>query len=230
MTHLGHFRRTIALSLYQADPLRCWPSGVWGAGMRRREFFRVIGGVAAAWPLVAAAQQPTPVVGFLRTGSLAATPNLIEAFRQGLKEAGFAEGQDVTIEFRSAEGRSERLPQLAAELVRGPASVLIVAIGGTASVVAAKAASTSLPIVFAKRRRSSPGIGLVPSSNRPGGNVTGVSFFVTAPWRQAARIATALCECREDCGACVSEHNSDRGRTIGSANCGASRGAAADHC
>jgi len=144
--------------------------------MRRREFIKASIASAATWPLASRAQQAMPVIGLLSGNQF--DERELGAVRRGLGETGYVEGGNVSIDYRSAAGRYDRLPVLAAELVRGPASVIL-AIGGTASAVAAKAASTSLPIVFANGG-DPVGIGLVPSLNRPGGNVTGVSFFVTA--------------------------------------------------
>jgi putative ABC transport system substrate-binding protein len=140
--------------------------------MRRREFLGVLGG-AATWPLPARAQQPAmPVVGFLRSTSLAEFPHLVTAFRQGLKEIGFVEGQNVAVEFRAAEDR-DRLAAFVAEWVSRPVNVIV---GNAVASVAAKAATTTIPIVFASG--SDPvGDGLVANLNRPGGNVTGVHFF-----------------------------------------------------
>ena len=144
--------------------------------MRRRHFIAMLGSVAVARPHAARAQQPVmPVVGFLGTGSPAPLHDQLAALYRGLKETGFTEGQNVTIEYRWADGQYDRLPRLAAELVRRQVTV-VVTTGGSASALAAKAATATIPIVFTS------GIdpietGLVASLNRPGGNVTGVSFL-----------------------------------------------------
>jgi putative ABC transport system substrate-binding protein len=143
--------------------------------MRRREFLGVVAGAAAAWPLAADAQQQPvmPVVGFLRSTSLAPFQSLVPAFRQGLKEAGFVEGQNVAVEYRYADNQIDRLPVLAAELVQRPATVIA---GNNLAALAAKAATTTVPIVFVTGGDPVQE-GLVGSLNRPGGNVTGISFF-----------------------------------------------------
>ena len=144
--------------------------------MRRREFISLIGGVAATWPLGARAQQPVlPVVGFLNSASPHLWANYVAGFRTGLKETGYLDGENVTIEFRWAEGHYDRLPGMAADLVRRKVAVLV-ATGGSPSAMAAKAATSTIPIVFTS------GIdpiqrGIVTSLNRPGGNLTGVNLF-----------------------------------------------------
>jgi ABC-type uncharacterized transport system substrate-binding protein len=145
----------------------------------RRELTALLLGVAAAPPLLcpfaARAQQRLPVVGLLSGNRF--DEHELAAIRQGLGEAGYLEGKNVSIEYRSAEGRYDRLPELSADLARRPVA-LILAIGGTASAIAAKGATATVPIVFANGGDPVQ-VGLVPNLNRPGGNVTGVSFFVT---------------------------------------------------
>ena len=174
--------------------------------MKRREFITLLGGAAAAWPLAARAQQqPMWVIGFLSPASAASIAPYLDGFRRGLSAAGFAEGKNVVIDYRFTDNELDRLPALAAELVARPVAVIVTG-AATAAALAAKAATSTIPIVFTVGADPVK-FGLVDSMNRPGGNVTGVSFLSNALMAKQLQLLQALLPARSVIGVLVDPGN-----------------------
>jgi putative ABC transport system substrate-binding protein len=168
--------------------------------MRRRNFLTLVGGAAAMWPVSALAQQKNvPLIGFLNSQSAGSFSHLVAGFQQGLREAGFLEGQNIQIEYRWAEGRNDRLPELANDLVRRGIAVLV-ATGGEPAALAAKVSTQTIPIVFLIGG-DPVRMGLVSGMNRPGGNVTGATLLYRSGSETAGTVARAAAKGKLDCGA-----------------------------
>ena len=179
--------------------------------MQRREFITLVVGTAA-WPIAARAQSKAPVIGFLHSGVADRFTRQVQAFRQGLNEAGYAEPQSVAIEYRWAQGQFDRLPALASELVERKVAVIMAA-GGANPAVAAKAATTTIPIVFS--HGSDPiSIGLVASLNRPGGNVTGISTLTSELDAKRLELLRQLVGNTALIGVLLNPDRSDSGRQL----------------
>ena len=180
--------------------------------MRRREFISLIGGVAATWPLAVGAQQPAmPVVAFVRDGSPEANARYVAAFRKGLNESGYVEGQNVTVEYHWLEGQYDRLPTLLADLVRR--QVAVIATPGSVTSVAAKAATAAIPIVFAVGEDPVK-LGLVASLARPGGNATGTNFLIQETVAKRLRLLHELVPKAVRVAVLVNPNNQINGRHI----------------
>jgi putative tryptophan/tyrosine transport system substrate-binding protein len=187
--------------------------------LKRRKFLTVLGG-ATALPLTARAQQATmPTIGFLSTGSATSIVPFVDGFRRGLGAAGFAEGRNVTVEYRWADNQHDRLPMLAAELVARPVSVIVTG-GATAAALAAKAATSTVPIVFAIGGDPVK-FGLVDSMSRPSGNVTGVSFLSNVLVTKQMQLLQALLPPSSVIGVLVNPNNPNAASDTGKAQAAA---------
>jgi putative tryptophan/tyrosine transport system substrate-binding protein len=173
---------------------------------RRRDFITLLGGAAAAWPLAARAQQAAMhVIGWLYAGAPVAIAHLVPGFRQGLNDTGFIEGQNVTIEYRFAEGQYDRLPNLVADLIRRQVTVIVTP-GSPVAALAAKDATMTIPIVFSMSEDPIR-LGLVDSFARPGGNATGVNFFISELGAKGLGLLRELLPSAERFGALVNPNN-----------------------
>jgi putative tryptophan/tyrosine transport system substrate-binding protein len=188
--------------------------------VRRREFITLLGGAVAAWPLAARAQQPAmPVIGFLSSVPFETRRDQVAGFHRGLNESGYVEAQNVAIEYRSADNQIDRLPTLAADLVSRGVTV-IVTIGGDNSIRAAKAASTTIPVVFVTGF-DPVAAGFVASLNRPGGNLTGVNFLVVLTVAKRLGLLSELAPAAATIGMLVNPDNPNAESTMGDAQAAA---------
>ena len=195
--------------------------------MKRRQFIKLLAGGASVWPFAASAQQRTsPVIGFLHSGSPKLYERLVHAFQEGLSEAAYVDGRNVTIEYRWAGGQYDRLPKMAADLVHRQVDVIV---ANTPAVPVAKAATTTIPIVF--QTGSDPvAAGLVVSLNRPGGNLTGVTTMNVELAPKRLELLRELVPTASDMGLLVNPTNPNASYPIARLACGSGRPRAATSC